>query len=185
MPSSKKCVPGSISRATRSRAVRRFFLCCDSMAFAPPPCRRASSSFLMVVRRSTMWRVFFWNSGDSGLTLVFRTEANPQGPRTRESQLIEYTKDRLNVRIAQAKIRAAASQSLVRRRQALVDELHDVLRGGSRKKNLGDARLFQRRDVRFRNNPAEQHGDVIHALLMQKPHQLRAERSVCAGKNGE
>src|SRR6266480_1861873 len=46
----------------RSRAVRRPFLCCDSMAFAPPPTRICSSSFLMVVSKSTARRAFLSNS---------------------------------------------------------------------------------------------------------------------------
>src|SRR5579885_1287605 len=41
--SSNSSVPGSSSNAMRSRAVRRFLACCDSMAFAPPPSRNCSS----------------------------------------------------------------------------------------------------------------------------------------------
>src|SRR6266849_1982070 len=82
IPSSKNCEPGSISLAMRSRAVRRPFLCCDSMAFAPPPWRICSSSFLILVSKSTMRRVFFSNSGDFGFTLVFSTEADTRGPHT-------------------------------------------------------------------------------------------------------
>src|SRR6516225_3525925 len=64
----------------RSRAVRRPFLCCDSIAFAPPPCRIFSSSFLISVRRSTMRRAFLSNSGDLRFVAVFRTEADTLGP---------------------------------------------------------------------------------------------------------
>src|SRR5260370_23684846 len=66
----------------RSRAVSRPFLCCDSMAFAPPPWRICSSSFLMVVNRSTRRRAFFSNSADFKFAEVFRTEADTQSPRT-------------------------------------------------------------------------------------------------------
>ena len=50
-------ISGSISWAIRSRAVRRPFLCCDSMAFAPPPWRILLSSFLISVRRSIICRL--------------------------------------------------------------------------------------------------------------------------------
>src|SRR6267142_2040136 len=66
----------------RSRAVRRPFLCCDSMAFAPPPWRICSSSFLILVSKSTMRRAFFSNSGDFEFTLVFSTEADTRRPHT-------------------------------------------------------------------------------------------------------
>src|SRR2546429_9182244 len=65
----------------RSRAVSRPFLCCDSMAFAPPPWRIWFSSFFIFVNKSTMRRVFFSNSGDFRLAVVFRTEADTRGPR--------------------------------------------------------------------------------------------------------
>ena len=45
----------SASRCVRA-PVRRPFLCCDSMAFAPPPGEICSSSFLSWVRRSMMRR---------------------------------------------------------------------------------------------------------------------------------
>src|ERR1700739_4915319 len=100
MPSSKKCVPGSIRASTRSRAVRRFFLCWDSMAFAPPPWRLFSSSFLMVVRSSTMRWEFFSNSGDFALMAVLRTIENTRGPRRGEGkQRNQYTEDGGFVRV--------------------------------------------------------------------------------------
>src|ERR1700758_2747348 len=100
MLSSKKCVPGSMSAATRSRAVRRFFLCCDSMALAPPPWRIFSSSFLMVVRSSTMRWEFFSKSGDFALIAVFRTDADTRRPRRQEwRQRNQYTEDWRNVRV--------------------------------------------------------------------------------------
>src|ERR1700675_3427499 len=67
--------------AMRSRAVSRPFLCCDSMAFAPPPWRICSSSFFIFVRRSIIRRWFFSKSGDFALTLDFRTEAATRRPR--------------------------------------------------------------------------------------------------------
>src|ERR1700691_1256662 len=48
----------------RSRAVRRPFLCCASMAFAPPHWRIRSSSFLISVSRSTICRLRFSKSAD-------------------------------------------------------------------------------------------------------------------------
>ena len=48
-----------MSLAMRSRAVRRPFLCCASMALAPPPWRIFSSSFLISVRRAIISRLFF------------------------------------------------------------------------------------------------------------------------------
>src|SRR6267378_5114772 len=94
MPSSKSWEPGSISLAMRSRAVSRPFLCCDSMAFAPPPWRICSSSFLILVSKSTMRRAFFSNSGDLRLTLVFRTEADTRRPleATNCQKMIRITK---------------------------------------------------------------------------------------------
>ena len=65
------------------------------------------------------------------------------------------------------------------------NKIHDVLRGRSRQKNFGDSSFLQPGDIRFGNNPADQHGHVIHVLGPQQLHQLRAERIVRAGKNRE
>ena len=51
-------------------------------------------------------------------------------------------------------------------RNAFVDERDDILRGGPRKENLGDAGFFQGRDVRFRDDAAEDHGHVVHAFVV-------------------
>src|SRR5580698_6678448 len=67
----------------RSRAVSRPFLCCDSIAFAPPPCAICVSSFLICVTRSTTLRLFLAKSGDLVLTLVFRTDAGTRNPSRR------------------------------------------------------------------------------------------------------
>src|SRR3984893_8714223 len=67
----------------RSRAVSRPFLCCDSMAFAPPPWRICSSSFLICVTRSIIRRVFFSNSGDFVLTFVLRIDAATNRPHAK------------------------------------------------------------------------------------------------------
>src|SRR3954454_6440033 len=83
MPSSKKCEPASTSFAMRSRAVSRPFLCCDSMAFAPPPTDICSSSFLTCVTKSTTLRLFLANSGDLVFTLLFRTEEGTREPSQR------------------------------------------------------------------------------------------------------
>ncbi len=50
----KNGFPDRSSPAIRSRAVSRFFLCCDSMALAPPPSRIFSSSFFNLVNRLTI-----------------------------------------------------------------------------------------------------------------------------------
>src|SRR5579863_8433592 len=100
MASSKKCVPGSINPLTRSRAVRRFFLCWDSMALGPPPSRICSSSFLMEVRSSTMRWEFFWKSGDFASMEDFKTEEDTRRPRRREwGQRNQYTEDWRFVRV--------------------------------------------------------------------------------------
>src|ERR1700688_1699297 len=104
MTSSKKCVPGSMSPATLSRAVSRFFLCCDSMALAPPPWRIVSSSFLMVVRSSTMRWEFFSKSGDFVLMAVSRTDEDTRRPRRGEwQQRNQYTEGWRNVRAGEQK----------------------------------------------------------------------------------
>src|SRR5947207_7668759 len=84
----------------RSRAVSRPFLCCDSMAFAPPPWRICSSSFLIFVNKSTIRRVFFSNSGDLRLAVVFRTEADTREPReaARSQKIMRITKRKEPVR---------------------------------------------------------------------------------------
>ena len=69
-PISKNSVPGSMSNATRSRAVRRPFLCCDSIAFAPPPCWMISSSLRTCATSSA---TAFWlrsKRGESVFTCV-------------------------------------------------------------------------------------------------------------------
>src|SRR5882757_4984021 len=73
-----------MSLAMRSRAVRRPFLCWDSMAFAPPPWRICSSLFLISVKSSMMRRVFFWKSGESRLMEDFRVEADTPAPSQTE-----------------------------------------------------------------------------------------------------
>ena len=50
----------------------------------------------------------------------------------------------------------------------IVDEGHDVLRGGAGEKNFGDAGFFQGGDVGFGNDAAEKHRDVVHALFVEK-----------------
>src|SRR5579884_103330 len=55
-----------MSRAMRSRAVRRPFACCDSMAFAPPPSRILSCSRATAPTRSAMARAFFWKRAELG-----------------------------------------------------------------------------------------------------------------------
>src|SRR5271157_2052289 len=74
LPSSKNSVPGSMSSAIRSRAVRRPFLCCAAMAFSPPPCRMISSSLRTCATISAM---AFWlrsKRGESVFTLLWNGE---------------------------------------------------------------------------------------------------------------
>src|ERR1700751_3007713 len=87
-PSSKKCVLGSINFATRSRAVRRPFLCCDSTAFGPPPWQMISSWFFSPVRSSMMWREFFLKSAESRLMEDFRVDADTQVPHIKSRMLV-------------------------------------------------------------------------------------------------
>src|ERR1039458_9862090 len=71
-PSSKKD-PGSASRATRSRAVRRDLACWLSMALAPPPSRIFSSSLRTWATRSARARMLDSKRSELGSTLVGRT----------------------------------------------------------------------------------------------------------------
>src|SRR5713226_1192744 len=71
------------------------------------------------------------------------------------------------------------------KRDAFVDEIHDVLGGGSGKENGGDAGLFQGGDVGFGNDAADEDGDVIHAFVVEQFHQLGADGVVRAGEDGE
>src|SRR5579864_7260808 len=68
----------------RSRAVSRPFLCCRSIAGAPPPWRIRSSSFLISVSRSTICRVFFSKAGDPRSTRVSIIDFTRNTPLVRE-----------------------------------------------------------------------------------------------------
>jgi hypothetical protein len=70
-------------------------------------------------------------------------------------------------------------------RDALVDEIHDVLRGSSWEKDSGDAGLFEGGNVGFGNDAADEDGDVVHTLFVEKFHELGADRVVCTGEDGE
>ena len=61
-----------------------------------------------------------------------------------------------------------------------MNEVDDVHGGSAGKKNFGDAGFFQRGDVRFGNDAADQHGDIVHPFLAKQFHQLRTERVVRA-----
>src|SRR6202795_2308583 len=78
MPSSKNCEPGSTNFFTRSRPVRRPFLCWESTALGPPPTQICSSSFLSWVSKSMMRRWLFWAAGALVSTVLFKTEADTQ-----------------------------------------------------------------------------------------------------------
>ena len=66
-----------------------------------------------------------------------------------------------------------------------MDEIHDVLRGGSGKEDSGDAGLFEGGDVGFGDDAADEDGDVVHAFVVEKFHQLRADGVVGAGEDRE
>jgi hypothetical protein len=70
-------------------------------------------------------------------------------------------------------------------RNALVDEVHDVLGGGSGEKNFGDAGLLEGGDVGLGNDAADEDGDICHAFVVEEFHELRADGVVRAGKDGE
>jgi hypothetical protein len=63
----------------------------------------------------------------------------------------------------------------------LVNEIHDVLSGCAGKKNLRDTRGFERGYVCFRDDAADEDGDVVHTFFVEKSHQLWADCVVCAG----
>jgi hypothetical protein len=68
---------------------------------------------------------------------------------------------------------------------AFVDELDDVLRGGSGQENFRDAGFFQGCDIGFRNDAADEDGNVVHTFFAQQGHELRADGVVGAGEDGE
>src|ERR1700674_2512051 len=69
-------------------------------------------------------------------------------------------------------------------REPREDEIHDVLRGSAREEYFGDAGFFQGRDVGFGDDAADEDGDVGHAFVVQKFHELGADGVVCAGEDG-
>jgi len=80
---------------------------------------------------------------------------------------------------------ACATSGELGQRDALVDEVDDVLRGSAREKDFGDAGLLEGGDVSFGNDAADEDGDVGHAFVVEELHQLRADGVVRAGKDGE
>jgi hypothetical protein len=70
-------------------------------------------------------------------------------------------------------------------REAFVDEINDILRGGAGEKDFRYAGFLQGRDVRFRDDAAEDYGHIVHAFVVEQTHELRAKRVVRAGENGE
>src|SRR5215471_19589557 len=84
--------------------------------------------------------------------------------------------------------RSSASTGIwgrLRAHYALFDEVDDVLRGGARKKNLGDTGLFHGGKIGFWDNATNEHGDIVHAFFVEQLHELRADGFVRAGKNGQ
>jgi hypothetical protein len=70
-------------------------------------------------------------------------------------------------------------------RDAFVNEIHDVLGGGSGKEDFGDAGLLEGGDVGLRDNAPDENGDVGHAFFMKELHELRADGVVGAGEDGK
>ena len=70
-------------------------------------------------------------------------------------------------------------------RNALVDEVHDGLRGGSGKEDFGDAGLLEGGDVGLGNDAADEYGDVVHAFFVEEFHELGADGVVRAGEDGK
>ena len=66
-----------------------------------------------------------------------------------------------------------------------MDEVDDVLGGGSGEKDFGDAGLFQGGDVSFGDDAADQDGDVGHSFVVEEFHQLGADGVVRTGEDGE
>src|SRR5258708_31086298 len=66
-----------------------------------------------------------------------------------------------------------------------MDEVDDVLRGSAGKEDFGDAGLFEGGDVGFGDDAADEDGDVVHALVVEELHQLRADGVMRAGEDGE
>ena len=64
--------------------------------------------------------------------------------------------------------------SLLALGHAVLNELHDVLRGGAGKKNFGDAGLLEDRDVCSGNDAADEHGDVGHPFFGEECEEARA-----------
>jgi len=71
------------------------------------------------------------------------------------------------------------------KREAFVDEVDDLLRGGAGKEDFCDAGLLQGGDIGFGNDAADENGDVVHALVVEKLHELGADGIVRAGEDGE
>jgi hypothetical protein len=51
-------------------------------------------------------------------------------------------------------------------RDALVNETHDILRRGAGEKDFRDAGFLQGRDVRFRDDAAEDYGYIVHPFVV-------------------
>src|SRR5467141_3152579 len=66
-----------------------------------------------------------------------------------------------------------------------MDEVNDVLRGGSGKEDFGDAGLFECGDVGFGDDAADENGNIVHAFVVEEFHQLGADGVVGAGEDGE
>lgn len=84
-----------------------------------------------------------------------------------------------------AELIAQAAPGELAEGEALVDELHNVLGGGSREEYFGDAGLLERRNVGFGNDAADKDGNVGHAFVAEEFHQLGADGVMRAGEDRE
>ena len=65
----------------------------------------------------------------------------------------------------------------------LVDELNDIASRGARREDLGNAGLFQGRDIAFGDNAAANDQGILHALLTDEIDNLREKMRMRTGKD--
>ena len=78
--------------------------------------------------------------------------------------IVEQWKRRL--KITAVGIAASCFPTAGLMRDAFVNEIYDVLRGGAGEKNLRDAGLLQGRDVGFGDDSAEDYGHIVHPFIV-------------------
>src|SRR5580658_8783935 len=90
---------------------------------------------------------------------VFITALSRRGYPSSLSSVRRSTSSRA---VATRRVLTAASGSVRSGCQALANKINDGLRRGAWQENLRDPALFQRGNVGLRNDPADEHGDVVH-----------------------